>query len=375
MGNIEEITCCQTNSLINDSELSSNKKYIRQKKIISHNSNQIDFNSTIESSSTSDLPKNIFTIKSITMIQSHIRKFLLLKKLNENLEVLSNIISLDQTVNLIKNSISNSIIEKNKGEILNQKLISEKKIIPYKETEYYKKNIIKYPKSKYLLYTPLTYIDKFKNEDTYIGTWTLERKFLGYGILYSKNNKYEGFWNFGKLNGEIRYFLSNGDYFIGNFINGKANGDGKLYLNNGNIYIGNFFNNKKDGFGKFFWSDDNFYEGYWKDDKQNGKGKLVNKDLVIEGNWVNGIFNNEKIKNENNININLTDFNINDDINSDNLDLNINDIGKDENMFNLNLMENFNFENDEEEISETDENVKVNKSCKQNYNFDRNYQK
>ena len=44
-------------------------------------------------------------------------------------------------------------------------------------------------------------------------------------------------------------------------------------------------------------------------------------------------------------------------------------------MFNLNLMENFNFENDEEEISETDENVKVNKSCKQNYNFDRNYQK
>ena len=32
MGNIEEITCCQTNSLINDSELSSNKKYIRQKK-------------------------------------------------------------------------------------------------------------------------------------------------------------------------------------------------------------------------------------------------------------------------------------------------------------------------------------------------------
>ena len=63
MGNIEEITCCQSNSLINDSELSSNKKYIRQKKIISHNTNQIDFNSTIESTSTSDLPKNIFTIK------------------------------------------------------------------------------------------------------------------------------------------------------------------------------------------------------------------------------------------------------------------------------------------------------------------------
>ena len=143
MGNIDEITCCQANSLINDSELFSNKKYIRQKKIISHNSNQIDFNSTIESSSTSDLPKNIFTIKSIIMIQSHIRKYLLLKKLNENLEVLSNIISLDQTVNLIKSSISNTIIEKNEGERLNQKLITEKKIITYKEKEYNKKNIIK----------------------------------------------------------------------------------------------------------------------------------------------------------------------------------------------------------------------------------------
>ena len=35
------------------------------KKIISHNTNQIDFNSTIESTSTSDLPKNIFLDKDL----------------------------------------------------------------------------------------------------------------------------------------------------------------------------------------------------------------------------------------------------------------------------------------------------------------------
>ena len=36
-------------------------------------------------------------------------------------------------------------------------------------------------------------------------------------------------------------------------------------------------------------------------------------------------------------------------------------------------MKNLDFENDDDQISETDENVKVIKSCKQNYKFVRNY--
>ena len=60
------------------------------------------------------------------------------------------------------------------------------------------------------------------------------------------------------------------------------------------------------------------------------------------------MFNNEKNKNENNSNNNLSNFEIIDDINSHNFDLNINETGKDENMFNLNIMKNLDFEKDDD---------------------------
>ena len=352
MGNFEEINCCQNNHLINDSELNSNKNEYRRQKIILNNLN-LDFNSTIESTSTSDLPKNIITMKSIILIQSHIRKFISLKKLNEKIEVYQNIIYLDQPLNLIKNP--NKIIEINKGEKLSKQLILEKKIIPYKETEYYKKNIKKYPLSKFLLYTPLIYLDKYKNDDTYTGTWNLERKFFGYGILYSQLNKFEGFWNLGKLNGEINFFLSNGNYFIGNFINGKANGKGEYYYNNGSYYIGNFVNDKKEGFGTFFWDKDIYYEGYWKNDFQNGKGRYYNKGDLKIGLWNNGLFINETFDNHNINNEIMQNLNVNknnneDDKLSENSDFNYNLFGKDENMFNLKYLDNLNC--DDENIPE-----------------------
>ena len=41
--------------------------------------------------------------------------------------------------------------------------------------------------SKYIINTELTYVDKYKNNDLYVGQLTLEKKFTGYGILYSRN--------------------------------------------------------------------------------------------------------------------------------------------------------------------------------------------
>ena len=166
----------------------------------------------------------------IIIIQKNIRLFLSKKKLKERIELLMNIIELDNTVNLIKDKTTSlKILSENKGELLWKELITKKKIIPYEDTPYYRKNIKNYRPNKYLVSTQLIYIDKYKNNNLYKGTWTLEKVFHGFGTFYISGNKYEGFWNFGKLEGECRYYLQNNEYFLGNFVNGQAQGKGKYY--------------------------------------------------------------------------------------------------------------------------------------------------
>jgi hypothetical protein len=56
--------------------------------------------------------------------------------------------------------------------------------------------------------------------------------------------------------------MSNGDYYIGNFINGAANGKGTFVHSNGNIYIGNWINDKKEGEEIYF--DKSYFKGLFK---------------------------------------------------------------------------------------------------------------
>ena len=206
-------------------------------------------------------------LQQIILIQSYFRGFINRKKFSGDLELLINILILDSTVNVIKDeNLKRKLLLGNKGECLSNKLISNKILIPYQNTNYYKINIKKYKLSKFLIQTPLTYIDKFKDSNMYIGTWTLDKRFQGYGIFYAYGNKYEGFWDHGKLKGQCRYFLSNGDYFIGTFKDGKAN-----------------------GYGKYFYKDGSKYEGEWKDDQPNGKGKEISDDLCFKGIFSSGV--------------------------------------------------------------------------------------
>ncbi len=293
---------------------SSNKSNIKNTKNILLNSYQSSgyLNTSFNKFSKIHSPLSPINLNKVVIIQKFIRFYLSKKKFDERIELLSNIIELDSPVNLVKDKNTEiQILSNNKGELLSKLLLSEKKIIPYEETLFYRRTIKKYKPNKYLLYTPLIFIDKFKNNNLYKGTWTLEKIFHGFGIFYVSGNKYEGFWNFGKLTGECRYYLQNNDYFIGNFKDGQAEGNGKYYHNDGTIYEGEWMNDQPSGKGKelfidgsmfdgifengvkrkglFKWNDGSYYEGEIKNNVFEGKGKFHWKEgREYQGEWVGG---------------------------------------------------------------------------------------
>ena len=227
-------------------------------------------------------------IDKVKTIQKFVRFCLSVKKFNERVDLLTNILELDSTVNLIKDKkTQNDLLMNNAGEQLSLLLIKQKKISKYEYTRYYRTNIRKYKLNRYLVKTPLTYIDKYKNNDLYVGTWTLEKKFHGYGIYYTAGNKYEGFWNFGKLIGEARKFFQNNDYYIGIFTENSLNSFGKYYHNDGTTYEGNWYKNYPHGKGKESFIDGSKFEGLFENGFKK-KGKFT---------WVDGSFYDGDIKN------------------------------------------------------------------------------
>ena len=258
-------------------------------------------------------------LEKVKTIQKFIRFCLSVKKFNERVDLLTNILELDSTVNLIKDkNAENNLLLNNAGEQLSQRLLKQKKINPYNTTRYYRLNIKKYKPNKYLIKTPLTYIDKYKNNDLYIGTWTLEKKFHGYGIYYTSGNKYEGFWNFGKLVGEARKFFQNNDYYIGTFSENSFYSVGKYYHNDGTTYEGNWYKNQPHGKGKeifidgskfegifenglkkkgkFIWTDGSYYDGEIKNNYFEGFGIFKWKEgRMYKGTWKNGKMNGKGI--------------------------------------------------------------------------------
>ena len=227
-------------------------------------------------------------IDKVKCIQKFVRFYLSIKKFNEHLDLLTNILELDSSVNVIKDKkTQDKLLMINSGEQLSLKLIKSGKIPSYTSTRYYRLNIKKYKLNRCLLKTPLTYIDKYKNNDLYIGTWTLEKKFHGYGVFYTSGNKYEGFWNFGQLSGEGRKFYQNKDYYLGGFVDGKSNGFGRYYHSDGTVYEGNWLNDQPHGAGKEIFSDSSKFIGIFENGYKR-KGKFT---------WVDGSYYDGEIKN------------------------------------------------------------------------------
>ena len=302
MGIIANNACCQLN----------NKK---EKEINDYDSKKIinfPFKTNIETEYATNSTFDSKIENKIILIQKFLRGFKSRLKFKDRLELYSNILSLDKSVNLIPKENINNLLKNNKGEQTSLNLIEQKIIQPFTQLTYYKNNIKKYKLNNFLLETDFIFIDKYESKNIfYKGTWTLEKKFHGYGIYYINSAKYEGFWEFGKLNGYIRYFVENGDYYLGNFVNGFADGYGKYIHSDGTIYKGYFKENKLNGYGieiykdqscfkgifkngkkikgKFSWKDGSFYEGEILNNLFDGYGKFSWKEgRIYEGEWFEG---------------------------------------------------------------------------------------
>ena len=282
---IEQASCLSLNIGGIETEIykkNSNENYNR------YQSNEQINTSTRTNTRSDSSSQTLNNNNKIILIQKCMRLYLAKKRFKQVTELLKNIIELDNPVNLISDKkISSKLLSENKGEQLYKELILKKKIMPYEDTPYYRKNIKYYRPNKYLLSTKLIFIDKYKNNNLYKGTWTLEKIFHGFGTFYISGNKYEGFWNFGKLEGECRYFLSNNDYFIGNFVGGQAQGKGTYIHSDGTIYEGEWKNDQPYGKGKELFEDGSYFEGFYENGiKKKGTFK-----------WNDGSYYDGEIKN------------------------------------------------------------------------------
>ena len=278
------------------------------------------------------LEKN--TMDKIIKIQKNYRCFLVKNKLlslkKELKEKIFNELDNEKLIDL------NKILE-SKSEQYYKKLLSSKKIKPFEELINNNKNIQKNLNliKNYSFNFPFNV--KISEDKIYKGSWSYNKKFHGYGIIYefnsekNKDSKTEGIFNKGFLNGFGRIFLSNEEMLIGDFIYNKLNGLGEYFRNDGSIYKGSFFEGLPQGngqeifsngsiftgfylagkkkHGKFMWKNGNYYqgdfyndifhgygiykwgnertyEGNWKDGKMDGKGKLT----LVDGSYYDGEF-------------------------------------------------------------------------------------
>ena len=252
--------------------------------------------------------KNILIIKKynkpinipkITLIQSNYRTHLCIKKLKKLIETQKKklLIYCDK-----KKLINIQVLKKCKSEKYYQKLLSTKKIKPFLE---------QYINNNYLLSKQFSIISKnsilipyavvTSNTKVYIGSFNLNKKFQGYGIIYdfddekNKDSRTEGIFTNGELNGLGRVILSSNEILSGDFLLNKLNGFGEYLRNDNSKYIGTFFNGLPQGNGKEIFNDGSFFEGFYiKGKKKNGKFVFKNGNFY-QGNFENELYDGEGI--------------------------------------------------------------------------------
>ena len=170
-----------------------------------------------------------------------------------------------------KKLINESIILDCQSHLLHNKLISEKKIVPFLTKL---KNI----PELYKIYTEISrfaflipnYIVTSPTE-VYKGYWNTNKKYHGHGVKYefnekkTKNKRTEGIFYNGLLLGQGLIIFSNGEILRGNFIRGKMNGNGEHIRKDGSVYKGVFKNDKYDGLGKVFYEDGKKLQGFFSE--------------------------------------------------------------------------------------------------------------
>lgn len=71
----------------------------------------------------------------------------------------------------------------------------------------------------------------------------------------------------------------------------KKNGQGTFTWESGNIFTGNYLNDEREGYGEMYWTDGSVYKGDWKKGIQHGKGIMTFPDgRIKDGMFENNIF-------------------------------------------------------------------------------------
>ena len=254
------------------------------------------------------------SINKIIKLQRAILIFLAKLKLKNIIKYLTQKLKNDLEVKKLLNIevITNSKSEQHYLSLLNSGFIK-----PY--SEYINRNpkIISKLKiiSKYTIEIPDYIVTSSK--EAYKGSWSLSKKYHGYGILYQFNNvtqkerRIEGIFTEGILNGYGRIIISDEEMLRGDFSLNKLNGLGEYQRKDGSIYSGAFYGGYpqgngretfKDGsffegyymkgkkkYGKFEWKNKNSYQGYFEKDLFHGQGVYKWGDKkMYDGNWKEG---------------------------------------------------------------------------------------
>ncbi len=116
----------------------------------------------------------------------------------------------------------------------------------------------------------LTYFKGEKIQCTKVGTF-INGRLCGHAVITWDKDKYEGEVTDETITGQGTY-LSHGNTYIGTFTNKYLNGEGEIKYANGNNY-----------------------KGEVKEDRPHGAGLMIYAEgHQIQGQWVNGLFNNEQ---------------------------------------------------------------------------------
>ena len=236
--------------------------------------------------------------KSIILIQSILRGFLIRKEINNSKQIKE--ISIDYDTDQLEKSpiilrLNNllpkfELTDKEEYEInnTNNKIIA----ILYPNKSIYKGMINKKGQregfGKYFLSDGSIYKGFFhrnkmegRGRIVNINGFVYEGEFKngksnGYGkYIALDGTSYKGTWLDDKQSGTGTEIYPDGSSYNGNFKKGKKNGFGKLVFKDKNIYEGNFLDNNIEGEGVFYWKDGRIYIGSWKNNKMSGYGIFV----------------------------------------------------------------------------------------------------
>jgi hypothetical protein len=117
---------------------------------------------------------------------------------------------------------------------------------------------------------------------SYDGDWVADKPEGKGSITFSNGDQYDGQVSNGLPHGKgVKIHTSLQDRYEGNFVQGEVQGEGLYRWKNGDLYTGNWQKGKKSGAGRYRWASGDYWEGEFADDKKTDAGRLYFTPTVV----------------------------------------------------------------------------------------------